>query len=192
MENDPRPMQPAAAQPALPPSSQLPPASTQPMGDTASGIPDIDLGDDFPTDPEKMTPEQRRAVIILIIILVVVILATIITIAWLWNQPAAELERIRDFFLILMGLMSMVTSITLVILLLQLARLINLLQNELRPMMDSTNETLAHLRGTTVFLSDNIAEPLIKLNEYMAGFSQLVQILGLGRKPPRPKPPKGV
>jgi hypothetical protein len=61
-------------------------------------------------------------------------------------------------------------------------RLINLLQNEIRPILDSTNETVSTLRGTTAFLSNNLVEPVIKLNEYLAGFSQLLQVMGLGRK----------
>ncbi len=64
----------------------------------------------------------------------------------------------------------------------QLARLIVLLQNEIKPILDSTNEAVSNLRGTTIFLSDNLVEPVIKLNEYLAGFSQLVGVLGLGKK----------
>jgi hypothetical protein len=105
--------------------------------------------------------------------------------------PTTDTPRIRDIFIISMALISMLTLLALVVLLVQLARLINLLQNEIKPILDSTNETMSHLRGTTVFLSDNLVEPVIKLNEYVAGLSQLVQILGLARKPKRNQPPRG-
>ncbi len=68
------------------------------------------------------------------------------------------------------------------LLLIQVTRLINLLNNEIRPILDSTNETVSTLRGTTAFLSNNLVEPVIKLNEYLAGFSQLLQVIGVGRK----------
>jgi len=64
--------------------------------------------------------------------------------------------------------------------------LINLLQNEIKPILDSTNETVSNLRGTTVFLSDNLVGPVIKLNEYLAGITQFIQVIGLMRKPPKP------
>ena len=63
-----------------------------------------------------------------------------------------------------------------------MARLINLLQNEIKPILYSTNETVSTLRGTAAFLSDNLAEPVIKLNEYLAGFMQALAVLGLVRK----------
>jgi hypothetical protein len=57
-----------------------------------------------------------------------------------------------------------------------------LLQNEIRPILESTNETANTLRGTAVFLSENLTEPVIKLNEYAVALRRLVELLGLGRK----------
>jgi hypothetical protein len=63
----------------------------------------------------------------------------------------------------------------------QLARLINLLQNEIKPILDSTNETVSTLRGTTEFLGNNLVEPVIKMNEYSAGIQQALKMIGLIR-----------
>jgi hypothetical protein len=131
--------------------------------------------------PSSMSPEQKRILTIAIIGAVFFLVFTIGTIYWLL-QPTTPTERIRDIFIIIMAFVSMLTSITLVLLLIQLARLIILLQNEVKPILDSTNEAVSSLRGTTIFLSDNLVEPVIKLNEYMAGFSQLVGVFGLGKK----------
>ena len=38
------------------------------------------------------------------------------------------------------------------------------------------------LRGTAVFLSENLTEPVIKLNEYAVAIRRLVELVGLGRK----------
>jgi len=133
-------------------------------------------------DATELTAEQKRAVIgvvIAFIILLVLIIATTIYLL----QPTTDTAKIRDVFIIFMALTSILTGLTLVILMVQLARLTNLLQNEIKPILDSTNETLNNLRGTTNFLSDNLVEPVIKLNEYTAGLSQFMQALGLARKP---------
>ena len=133
-------------------------------------------------DATELTAEQKRAVIgvvIAFIILLVLIIATTIYLL----QPTTDTAKIRDVFIIFMALTSILTGLTLVILMVQLARLTNLLQNEIKPILDSTNETLNNLRGTTNFLSDNLVEPVIKLNEYTAGLSQFMQALGLVRKP---------
>jgi hypothetical protein len=81
-----------------------------------------------------------------------------------------------------MALESLVIGVVLVILVVQLAILINLLQNEIRPIIHSTNDTVNTLRGTVVFLSDNLAEPVIKLNEYLAAAKRFFELLRPGRK----------
>jgi hypothetical protein len=81
-----------------------------------------------------------------------------------------------------MALEFVVVGLALVILIVQLATLINLLQNEIRPILESTNETANTLRGTAVFLSENLTEPVIKLNEYAVAARRLVELIGLGRK----------
>lgn len=150
--------------------------TTQPASSPALG-PGEPLG-----EPASMTPEQKRLMIGVVIGFVILLVLTIVSVIFLL-QPGTDTAKIRDVFIIFMALQSMLTGITLVILMIQLARLINLLQNEIKPILDSTNETVSNLRGTTTFLGDNLVEPVIKLNEYMAGFTQLMQALGLVRKP---------
>jgi hypothetical protein len=60
----------------------------------------------------------------------------------------------------------------------QVAGLINLLQNEVKPILESTSETVNNLRGTTQFLSENLVEPVIKLNSYLAGLRKILGIFG--------------
>ena len=63
-----------------------------------------------------------------------------------------------------------------IILIIQLARLTLLLQNEIKPILDSTSETANTLKGTTQFLSEHLVEPVLKMNQYLAGLSRLVGI----------------
>jgi uncharacterized membrane protein len=132
-------------------------------------------------DKQEMTQEQRNGLIIAIVIFVVLLLFTVGGIYFLL-QPTTNTAKIRDVFIIFMAIQSLLTGLTLVVLMVQLSRLINLLNNEIKPILDSTNTTISSLRGTTIFLRDNLVEPVIKLNEYFAGFSQLMTVVGLGRK----------
>jgi predicted PurR-regulated permease PerM len=90
--------------------------------------------------------------------------------------------RIRDVFIIFMALESLVIGVALVVLIVQLATLINLLNNEIRPIINSTNQTVNTIKGTVTFLSDNLSEPVIKLNETIAGIQKFFDILRIGRR----------
>ncbi|MGB9639276.1 MAG: hypothetical protein ACPL3P_05090 [Anaerolineales bacterium] len=81
-----------------------------------------------------------------------------------------------------MALETLLLGIALTILIIQLARLINLLQNEIKPILNSTNETVNTLKGTTTFLSNNLVEPVMKLNELLAGFQKLMELVGFTKK----------
>ena len=156
------------------------PQETPPEEMAADSLPQVEGA--TPPEPQELTPEQRRAMIVVVFIVVfiaILIVGSIILLAYL---PADTVAHIRDIFIIWMAIMSLLISVALVILMIQLARLLNLLQNEIKPILDSTNETVSHLRGTTVFLSDNLAEPVIKANTYFAGFAQFLSTLGLVRR----------
>lgn len=128
---------------------------------------------------------QQRKIVIGIIVAVVVLLILTIGGVWLLALPSTDTARIRDIFIIFLALQSLVIGATLIILIIQLARLINLLQNEIKPILDSTNETVSNLRGTATFLSDNLSEPVIKINEYAAALSQLFSTIGVVRRRPK-------
>ena len=137
-------------------------------------------------EPSSSSQQQRTTIIVGIVGLVVLlgILITGVVLLLLPSTDITTVGRIRDIFIILMALESLLIGLVLVILIIQIARLINLLQNEIKPILDSTNETVSTLRGTTAFLSTNLVEPVIKLNESLAGLHKLIEILGIGRKRP--------
>lgn len=120
--------------------------------------------------------EQTNKKYIIIGILVVLVLLTLIVLATIYLINPANSDRteqIRDVFIIFLALESLVIGIALVVLIVQLSNLINLLQNEIRPIINSTNETVNTLKGTAKFVSDNLAEPVIKINQYAAMFKRI-------------------
>lgn len=131
----------------------------------------------------NVTDAQKKRSIAILIGVVVVIVALIIVAAVLLIRSSNETTgRIRDVFIIFMALESLVIGAALVVLIVQLATLINLLQNEVKPIIVSTNETVNTLRGTVTFLSDNLSEPVIRLNAYLAGLKQFIDMVSPGRK----------
>lgn len=137
------------------------------------------------SDAIEPTPEelrQRRGALIGAVVAVIIILALVIGSVIFLMQPTTDTARFRDVFIIFMALESIVIGLALIILIIQLARLINLLQNEIKPIIDSTNETVSTLRGTTQFLSDNLVEPVFKLNEVLAGLQHLYRFINPKKK----------
>ena len=112
----------------------------------------------------------------------ILLLALLVTVVIYLALPDTNTEKIRDIMIIIMALEFMFLGVALLVLIVQLATLLNLLQNEIIPIVESTNETANTLRGTTVFLSENLTEPVIKLNEYLAGIMRLASLIGLTRK----------
>ncbi len=123
---------------------------------------------------KSSTTGQRGAIIGIIVFVLLIVGGIIAAILGLLN-PNTPTERIRDIFIIFMAFESLVIGVALVI-------LINLLQNEIKPIMDATNETVHALRGTTAFLSENMIEPVVKLNANLAGLQRVLELLGIKRK----------
>jgi uncharacterized membrane protein len=134
-----------------------------------------------PSNQPSEELRRQRMIMIGVIIAAVILLILIIASIWFLLQPSTDTAKIKDVFIIFMALQSLFLGIILVVLIIQLARLINLLQNDIKPILDSTNETVSTLRGTTIFLSENVVEPVIKMNEYFAGITKGLALLGLAR-----------
>jgi len=125
--------------------------------------------------------KQKTIIAILIAIIVVVVISIIGFIIYLM-QANTPTDKIRDVFIIIMALESLVIGVAMIVLIVQLASLINLIQNEVRPILNATNETVNTLRGTAEFLGENVVEPVIKLNGYLAGLRRMLELMGIKPK----------
>lgn len=131
---------------------------------------------------EQETERRNRQLVITITIAVIVFVALIGLAAFGLTRNAGVTQNIRDIFIIFMALESLLIGAALVILIIQLSSLINLLNNEIKPILDATNETIATLRGTSQFLSENLVEPVVKLNSYLAGLQKMFEMIGMKKK----------
>ena len=143
-----------------------------------------------PPTPEELAAireaerKQRTMVTSAIVIVVLIAASLIASIIYLMlpGTPAENVSRLRDIFIIVVALESLVIGVALIVLVVQLASLINLLQNEVRPILHATNETVNTLRGTAEFLGENVVEPVIKLNGYLAGLTRMLELIGINKK----------
>ena len=133
--------------------------------------------------PEPLEQEkQMRRIMTSVIIGAVVLLVLLGVAIFFLLQPATPTDRIRDVFIIVVALESLVIGVALIVLIVQLASLINLLQNEVRPILKATSETVNNLRGTAEFLGENVVEPVVKLNSYLAGLNRMLELMGIKKK----------
>jgi hypothetical protein len=127
--------------------------------------------------------ERKQKLILTSIIAGIVFLLLLLGVAiYFLLQPSAPTDKIRDVFIIVVALETLVIGVAMIELIVQLASLINLIQNEVRPILNATNETVNTLRGTAEFLGENVVEPVIKLNGYLAGLRRMLELMGIKPK----------
>jgi hypothetical protein len=135
-----------------------------------------------PTAEQLEQEQQMKRTMIAVGIGAVILLALLIVAIYFLLQPSTPTDKIRDVFIIVVALESLIIGVALVVLVMQLASLINLLQNEVRPILKATNDTVNNLRGTAEFLGENVVEPVVKLNGYLAGLTRMIELMGLKKK----------
>jgi len=93
------------------------------------------------------------------------------------------LAIVRDVAIILLALESIVIGVVLVLLLLQVRSLTRLLQEQVKPMLDSMRQTLGTLKGTTSIVSETIVTPAVKIGGFAAGARRTLEVLLALKKP---------
>ena len=147
--------------------------------------PEINPTSEFAAEKISVQSEQdqkMKRILIGVSIGAVILLILLGVAIFFLLQPGTPTDRIRDIFIIVVALESLVIGVALIVLVLQLASLINLLQNEIRPILHATNETVNTLRGTAEFLGESVVEPVIKLNGYLAGLYRMLELMGVKKK----------
>ncbi len=139
----------------------------------------LTLPEDRKMDTKSTNSKQRLIVFVVIAVLLLIISGIVFSVIGLSKMPEDQTGKIRDIFIIFMAVEFLIIGVALVVLIIQLAALINMLQNEVKPILNTTNETVSNLKGTARFLSDNMVEPVIKMNEYLAGLKKLIDMVNI-------------
>jgi hypothetical protein len=131
---------------------------------------------------EDKQPESKSKLWWIILIAVVLVGLIVTGIVFLTRAGAEAASQVRDIFIIFLALESFVIGAVLVILVIQITTLVNLVQNEIKPILKSTTDTINTLKGTTQFLSQNLVDPVIKVNSYTAGIRRLFDLINIFKK----------
>ncbi len=97
-------------------------------------------------------------------------------------QPSTPTARIRDIMIILLAVEGLFIGVALIVLIFQVGLLVYVLHEEVRPILESMQETAQTVKGTTVFLSDHLAKPVIRMKGYMAVVRSLRTLLRFRRE----------
>jgi hypothetical protein len=131
-------------------------------------------------EPRANDRRIRTYVAIGLVVLAVILVASGFAVAAMLKAPE-QTGTIRDIVIVFMAAEALVIGLALVLLIVQIARLTALLQNEIRPILMSTQETLDTVRGTTAFLGNNLVDPVIKANSSLAAVRRALDLLRPGR-----------
>ncbi len=143
------------------------------------------------TGPAKPEPKKGNAKVVIAILAAATIIVVLIALVvyGLYNNPGLTVF-IRDLFIIFMAVTSFFIGLAMVLLILQLQALIALLRNEIKPMLTNANQTVSTVRGTAVFVSDNLVKPTISIASFIAGVKGMQQAI-MGKVNTAGKHPNG-
>jgi len=108
----------------------------------------------------------------------IILLLFIITLLLAANnieQTEQVIRLLRDLMIIFLALEGILIILALAILILQIAQLVNILQNEVRPILENTQEAVETAATTTKFVSRNVTTPLISVLGFSAGLASLAR-----------------
>jgi amino acid permease len=131
---------------------------------------------------EKSSHSQKTTFIIIAVIALLFLIGLTIGVVYLAKSDAQVTSQVRDIFIIILVMESFLIGAALVILIIQLALLSNLLQNEIRPILSSTKETIRTVKGTSQFISDRAIRPIVSIGSILAGGRKLFEIIWFIRK----------
>jgi hypothetical protein len=94
------------------------------------------------------------------------------------SPGAVVVGLLRDAAIIFVAFETLIIGVLLIVLMVQVQSLVVLLRDEIRPMLEAVNETLATVRGTTQFVSHNVVSPMMKWSGYLAGLQAILREIG--------------
>ena len=131
---------------------------------------------------EKNSQSKKATLIIIAVITALFFIGITVGVVFLAKSDAQITSQVRDIFIIILVLESFLIGAALIILIIQLALLSNLIQNEIRPILSSTKETIRTVKGTSQFITERAVRPIVSIGGMLAGGRKLFEIIGFLRK----------
>lgn len=117
-----------------------------------------------------------------IIVLTIILAVAAVLLAANAEQTAPIVELVRDMLIILMALELVIVGAAIVVFLIQVARFVNLMNNEVQPILSSASDTVNAVRGTAVFLSKHVTEPVVAIAGTLGGLGRAMRDIDAIRK----------
>jgi hypothetical protein len=130
------------------------------------------------TEPEhgSVTPEERaakRTQTIIIASAIGFLILLVVAIVLMASFPNAT-QVIRDIAIVFVAVETFLIGLAMILLIFQIQVLIQVLRDEIQPLLRSVNDTASTVRGTTEFVSHNMVSPIIRASGVMAGIRAVV------------------
>ena len=126
-------------------------------------------------EPKPLIPTW--GIVVGVVVTLLLMGGVVALVIWLAKNYAGQIEAIRDIFIILFATAACSTVIVLIMLLVAVIRLINMLEFEIKPILEKTNETISMVQGTTTFVSANVVKPAITASSYVAAVRGAMRVL---------------
>ncbi len=91
------------------------------------------------------------------------------------------LASARDIAIIFLAVETIIIGIFLAVLVWEVWRLIKMLNTEIKPILQSADETARTVRGTATFVSDNFVTPMVRVSSFASGVMEALRIIA-GRR----------
>ena len=128
--------------------------------------------------PEPRQPVVKKWMIYAGITVILILTAlSIWGIFWVATNHPTTIEAMRDIMIIALSLGTCLMGIAMIIITVMIIRLVNLLEFEIKPILQQTNETIATVKGTTAFVGQNVVKPMTKVSGYAAGVRRGLKVL---------------
>ncbi|MBN2006124.1 MAG: hypothetical protein JXA21_22400 [Anaerolineae bacterium] len=125
-----------------------------------------------PETPQSATKSAKRAQFLYITI-AVVILGLFITFIVFMATHAEATANIRDIAIVFVAIETSIIGLAAIMLIFQIQMLIQVLRDEIQPLLQSFSDTASTVRGTTEFVSQNMVSPIIKAAGFAAGVQRV-------------------
>lgn len=92
-------------------------------------------------------------------------------------EEMSTVETVRDISIIVLAVQTIVVQVILVLLLLEIRSLSKMLRENIYPILQSADETVRTVRGTSTFVSDTVVSPVVRASAFAAGVTEAIRIL---------------
>jgi hypothetical protein len=84
---------------------------------------------------------------------------------------------VRDVIIIILALESLIVGALMLVLVVQVIALVKMMREEIKPLLQSAQDTLESTRGTTTFVSKKVIAPAIAVASTVAGVRRVIEFV---------------